>query len=27
LLDNQPREQVGLVAQDFLREIRTALDS
>jgi tryptophan synthase alpha chain len=27
LLDNQPREQVGPVAQDFLREIRTALDS
>jgi tryptophan synthase alpha chain len=27
LIDEQPRDQVALVAQNFLREIRTALDS
>ncbi|MFZ4480021.1 MAG: tryptophan synthase subunit alpha [Rhodoferax sp.] len=27
LIDQQPRDQVGAVAQDFLRQIRTALDS
>ena len=27
LLDDQPREQVPLTARNFLREIRTALDS
>jgi tryptophan synthase alpha chain len=27
LIDQQPREQVGAVAQRFLREIRSALDS
>jgi tryptophan synthase alpha chain len=27
LIDQQPRDQVGAVAQDFLREIRSALDS
>jgi len=27
LIEQQPREQVGAVAQRFLREVRTALDS
>ena len=27
LIENQPRDQVAPVAQNFLREIRTALDS
>jgi tryptophan synthase alpha chain len=27
LIDDQPRDQVGAIAQNFLREIRTALDS
>jgi len=27
LIDAQPRDQVGPVAQKFLREIRTALDN
>ena len=27
LIENQPRDRVALVAKDFLKEIRTALDA